>query len=271
MLPCEIQMESRVRENFTHGLVGEVKPKRCRRQIRGFTLIELLVVLTIITILASLLLPALSHARRKAMTIACINNIHQLGLACNGYAEDYGVLPPGHTPGWKSDWPRLMSEWLQGRPGPPYSKILQCPGAVIPQSFSHFNALFKLFPNFASYPAGQVDRCGTLRELGDRGDSLVILFDGTQRIPDGYVHPLAWAATDWYFYEDRNDNDEIEPLGPNREDASNLFHIRWRHPQGHQPAANFLFADFHVENVRWGTLTKGHFRVNRNGRKNFWE
>ena len=38
MLPCEVQGESRVRENFTHGLVCEVKPERRRRG--GFTLIE---------------------------------------------------------------------------------------------------------------------------------------------------------------------------------------------------------------------------------------
>ena len=45
----ERQGESRVRENFMHGLVGEVKPVRRR----GFTLIELLVVISIIGILSS--------------------------------------------------------------------------------------------------------------------------------------------------------------------------------------------------------------------------
>ena len=58
------------------------------RRKSGFTLIELLVVISIIALLLSVLMPALSKAKELAKRVVCQSNLQQLGKAMAMYAVD---------------------------------------------------------------------------------------------------------------------------------------------------------------------------------------
>ena len=58
-------------------------------------MIELLVTIAIIGILASLLLTALAQAKEKASKTQCVNNLKQIGMAIQLYADDHADQLPG--------------------------------------------------------------------------------------------------------------------------------------------------------------------------------
>ena len=62
----------------------------------GFTLVELLVVIGIISVLISILLPAVSAARRMANRVQCASNVRQICVALQGYAAENGGWFPAN-------------------------------------------------------------------------------------------------------------------------------------------------------------------------------
>ena len=62
---------------------------------RAMTLIEVLVVITILTLLAAILMPALNSARETARSSACQMNLKQIGVGLSSHATTHGTLCSG--------------------------------------------------------------------------------------------------------------------------------------------------------------------------------
>jgi len=181
--------------------------------------------MSIIGVLAGLLLPSLSTAKKRALSVACVNNLRQIGFAVHMYwgdnHENLAALS-GIFPDWSSTTgPRAWTQQLF-----PYlktTKVFLDPGRPqwMPAIPVHY--YLNLLPAYVS--------------AGSPGTGVYTL--ESKRVTKSSVFIL--MSEDLYFCPQQ----EIDPTNETS-DRSGFSSDSTAYPPYHVGFANFLFADGHI-------------------------
>jgi prepilin-type N-terminal cleavage/methylation domain-containing protein/prepilin-type processing-associated H-X9-DG protein len=230
-----------------------MKMKRGRERLAAFTLVELLVVIAIIGVLAGLLLPALSAAKRRTHATRCISNLKQFAVALELYAQhhDDRLLPNADA---RNE--ALGAKWVEGwlgLPGPDCTNSLflrrslmapylggelwvwRCPSArpVTVAGITQPRVRTVSLNCFLGAPV-ESPQATTYRRLGDLTRPLpsalfTFMDEREETINDGSF------AMQWDFHADQPDQ----------------WVLRDKPGTRHRQGANLAFGDGHVEAHRW--------------------
>jgi prepilin-type N-terminal cleavage/methylation domain-containing protein/prepilin-type processing-associated H-X9-DG protein len=123
--------------------------KRYQPSKSGFTLIELLVVIAVISLLMAILAPALNRAKAQAKRIKCANNLKQLYIGINIFANSNDGKLPVHENWWLWDVPYSTTDFVIRTSGE--RDIFYCPVEPDKSAKKAVCWQFKQFP-YPGYP-----------------------------------------------------------------------------------------------------------------------
>ncbi|MBN1554598.1 MAG: type II secretion system protein [Phycisphaerae bacterium] len=208
------------------------------REHRGFTLIELLVVIAIISLLVSILLPALQNAKELAKSTICLTNLRGLGTGIAMFVHDNETLPlPGPDQPASHGGAELGTYWCTYTP---YSIEAYYVNMLAPYVDSGYKDVFCQYTaenhsRLFHCPNDPLDD-GQGFEFQYHGNSYAFTYQYAGRsLESPFLCNCPWTGWDYHIHEQDLADSPIYSDWPT-----------WVYPT-HVNGRSYLFADFHAE------------------------